>query len=256
MRLKRWVAVCAALFLSAAFALPGTAAEFQLLRLNGNLVKWGNPILGRGAVITWALLDKASRYPDALNCRSMVPFMPRLTGGSADAGVAVAELRRAFDTWSAAADIGFRMIDDPEKADIVIGAQAIPAGRAYSSVAYGNPGDAPERSVAAKALSPSARQAGPESSATDSRSVKSIRQSLICLNPQQPWKVGFDGDLEVYDLYFTFLHEIGHTIGLDHPGASGEVMGFRYDEKVRALQDGDVAAVRRLYGLPRAGNRQ
>ena len=30
--------------------------------------------------------------------------------------------------------------------------------------------------------------------------------------------------------------------------ASGEVMGFRYDEKVRALQDGDVEAVRRLYG--------
>jgi predicted Zn-dependent protease len=56
------------------------------------------------------------------------------------------------------------------------------------------------------------------------------------------------GNLEVYDLYFTFLHEIGHTIGLDHSGASGEVMGFRYDEKVRALQDGDVKAVRRLYG--------
>ena len=89
-------------------------------------------------------------------------------------------------------------------------------------------------SVAAKALSPSGRQgAAAGSSAPDFQSVKSIRQSLICLNPEQTWKVGYDGNLEVYDLYFTFLHEIGHTIGLDHPGASGEVMGFRYDEKVR-----------------------
>jgi hypothetical protein len=34
----------------------------------------GEPALGQGAVITWALLDKASRYPDALNCRAMVPL--------------------------------------------------------------------------------------------------------------------------------------------------------------------------------------
>jgi hypothetical protein len=247
--------MCAALILSAVCASSGFAADFRLLRLNGNLVKWGDPTLGKGAQITWALLDKASHFPDALNCRSMVPFVPHLAQGSGDSGVAVAELRRAFDSWSAAADVSFRMVDDPEKADIVIGAQAIASGRAYSSVAYGNPGDVPERSVAAKALSPSARQGGGFSTA-DSRSVKSIRQSLICLNPQQAWKVGYDGNLEVYDLYFTFLHEIGHTIGLDHPGASGEVMGFRYDEKVRALQDGDIAAVRRLYGIPRLGSKQ
>jgi Matrixin len=249
---ERWVALCAALVISAAFATGGLAAEYRLLQLNGNLVKWGKPVLGEGAVITWALLDKASRYPDALNCRSMVPLAPNLPHGPADAGAAVGELRRAFDSWSSAADISFRMIDDPEKADILIGAQAIPTGRAFSSVAYGGEDGAPERSVAAKALSPSGRQgAGLGSSAPDSQSVKSIRQSLICLNPERTWKVGYDGNLDVYDLYFTFLHEIGHTIGLDHPGASGEVMGFRYDEKVRALQDGDVEAVRRLYGAPR-----
>jgi len=73
--------------------------------------------------------------------------------------------------------------------------------------------------------------------------------------PEKTWKVGYDGNLEVYDLYFTFLHEIGHTIGLDHPGASGEVMGFRYDERVRDLQDGDIEAVRRLYGERRQAER-
>ena len=234
------MAVCAGMLLVAALASPGSAADYRLLQLNGNLVKWGKPALGQGAVITWALLDKASRYPDALNCRAMVPLSPRLTAGPARAGLAVEELRRAFDSWSAAADI-------------VIGAEAIPTGRAFSSVAYGDPADAPERSVAAKALSPSARL-GPGQGLSDTGplAVKSIRQSLICLNPEKTWKVGYDGNLDVYDLYFTFLHEIGHTIGLDHPGASGEVMGFRYDEKVRGLQDGDVEAVRRLYGERRS----
>ena len=204
MTVKRWVAVCAALFLSAILASSGFAADYRLLQLNGNLVKWGKPELRQGAVITWALLDKASRFPDALNCRSMVPLAPHLAHGSAEAGVVVAQLARAFDTWSAAADISFRrpVIDDPTKADIVIGAQAIPTGRAFSSVAYGRQGDGPAGSVAAKALSPSGRQgAAAGSSAPDFQSVKSIRQSLICLNPEQTWKVGYDGNLEVYDLH-------------------------------------------------------
>jgi hypothetical protein len=249
---RRWVAMWAAMLLVAAFASPGFAAGYRLLQLNGNLVKWGKPVLGRGAVITWAILDKASRYPDALNCRSMVPLAPRLADGPARAGLPVAELGRAFDSWSAVADMDFRMIDDPERADIVIGAQAIPTGRAFSSVAYGSAGDVLERSVAAKGLSPPARQDGGGQPAPGPMAVKSIRQSLICLNPEKTWKVGYDGNLEVYDLYFTFLHEIGHTIGLDHPGASGEVMGFRYDERVRDLQDGDIEAVRRLYGERRS----
>jgi hypothetical protein len=247
---RRWVAMWAAMLLAVAVVPPAFAADYRLLQLNGNLVKWGTPSLGQGAVITWALLDKASHFPDALNCRSMVPLTLRLANGPAKAGLAVEELRRAFDSWSTVADIGFRMIDDPERADIVIGSEAIPTGRAFSSVAYGGAGDVLERSVAAKGLSPSARRVEP--SVPGPMAVKSIRQSLICLNPDKTWKVGYDGNLEVYDLYFTFLHEIGHTIGLDHPGATGEVMGFRYDEKVKDLQEGDIEAVRRLYGERRS----
>ena len=109
MIVRRWVAVWAAMSLIAAFASQGLAAEYRLLELNGNFVKWGKPTLGQGAVITWALLEKATHYPDALNCRSMVPLAPRLAEGQAKAGVAVAQLRRAFDSWSAAANISFRM---------------------------------------------------------------------------------------------------------------------------------------------------
>ena len=70
--------------------------------------------------------------------------------------------------------------------------------------------------------------------------VSGISQSLICLNPATRWKIGFDGDLDVYDLRYTIAHEIGHAIGLDHPSAEGQLMSYRYVERGRALQPGDV----------------
>lgn len=83
--------------------------------------------------------------------------------------------------------------------------------------------------------------------------VRAIEQALVCLNPDHKWKVGFDGDENVYDIRYTLIHEIGHAIGLDHPGPSGQVMGFRYTEAFAELQPGDLFGIRQLYGL-RANN--
>ena len=79
-----------------------------------------------------------------------------------------------------------------------------------------------------------------------------IGRSLICLNPRQPWKIGFDGDLKVYDLRYTLAHEIGHAIGLDHPSPSGQLMSYRYDEGQPGLQPGDIKGAALLYG-PKPG---
>jgi hypothetical protein len=80
----------------------------------------------------------------------------------------------------------------------------------------------------------------------------SLSRAVICLNPVAPWKVGFDGDLDVYDLRYTFTHEIGHAIGLDHPGVPDTLMDFRYREAFRVPQLGDIAGADALYGPPKA----
>jgi hypothetical protein len=47
-------------------------------------------------------------------------------------------------------------------------------------------------------------------------------------------------------------HEIGHTIGLDHPGATGALMGYRNQGNIDWLMPGDIAGAVALYGPPRA----
>jgi hypothetical protein len=81
--------------------------------------------------------------------------------------------------------------------------------------------------------------------------MKPISKALVCLNPLKRWKIGFDGDLKTYDLRYTLAHEIGHAIGLDHPSGGGQIMGYRYEERFRSLQPGDVRGAVLLYGAPR-----
>lgn len=136
------------------------------------------------------------------------------------------EVRAAFSAWEQAANIVFKETRSIADAGILIGADAKSRGRAFTNVAL-------HQSAASV----------PKPAETDT-----IRQSLICLNPDQPWKIGFNGDLNVYDLRFTVTHEIGHAIGLDHPSPEGQLMSFRYVEKSRVPLAGDVAGAVALYG--------
>jgi hypothetical protein len=123
--------------------------------------------------------------------------------------------------WEEAADIRFEPTDDAREANILIGAMVAPRGRAFANVTY----DTAERSE-----------------------MRKIDQALICLNPNERWKVGFGGDAAAYDLRYTIAHEIGHAIGLNHPGPSGQLMGFQYAESFRGLRPGDAAGAVALYG--------
>ena len=201
-------------------------AEFRLLELEGRTVRWTAPAEGLPATITYAFLTEPREFPGARNCDSMLPPEAALGASRIASDAFRDETRAAFALWENAANVVFKEVP-AENAGILIGADAKDRGRAFTNVAL---------------------KAGSD------RSVGAISQSLICLNPNQPWKIGFDGDLNVYDLRFTMAHEIGHAIGLDHPGPQGQLMSYRYVEDGRTLTAGDVAGVHALYG--RKGARQ
>ncbi|MFW6077649.1 MAG: matrixin family metalloprotease, partial [Hyphomicrobiales bacterium] len=200
-----------------ATAEPLTAADeraiFRIIDLKGSKVKWGNPEMGTGTAITYAFATEPVAFAEARNCRAMEPMDTLLARSGIDQALYEAETAKAFDAWSSVADVEFRQIGDTEAADILIGAQSKPVGRAFTNVSY---------------------------TRAATRAVRPLEKSLICLNPEQPWKVGFDGDLNVYDLRYTLTHEIGHAIGLDHPGTPTQVMSYRYEERFATLQPGDI----------------
>ncbi len=209
--------------MGAAYAQPKSFLGFELLDIDGSHVRWrAKP--GETLVVRYALVFKPRSFADARNCAGMTSIGKLLSTSKIDLQTFRSEVRAAFDMWQGAADIQFVEIDDPSKAGILIGAQAAPSGRAFADVKY-RPGDSP---------------------------VRDIERSLICFNPVIPWKVGFDGNVNSYDIRYAVAHEIGHAIGLDHAGRSGQLMSFRYDEKFRRLQGGDIAGAAALYG-PRMG---
>lgn len=206
-------------------ASSGTLSEYRHLTLDGHLVKWGAPTLGAGAAISYAVVTVETHFAGARNCGGIAPVGGLLQANRIARPLFDEELAAAFRGWASIANVAFRRTD-PAAADILIGAETEPRGFAFTNVVYDRqaPGTGPRR----------------------------IERSVICLNPAKAWKVGFDGNLDVYDLRYTLLHEIGHAIGLDHPTIQGQLMNFKYLERFRAPQVGDVAGVVGLYGPNRA----
>jgi hypothetical protein len=197
-----------------------TFLGFRLLDLENQTVKWQAPMLGPSTVVTYAFATSPVSTPGARNCAAMLPPARAYEPSQVSERQFRREVAAAFRMWEKVANIAFREASDATSAGILIGAQAEPVGRAFTNVAL--------------------------KEGTGDKKV--IARSLICLNPQQPWKIGFDGRLGVYDLRYTIAHEIGHAIGLDHPGAAGQLMSYRYDEKHVGLQSGDVKGAVLLYG--------
>jgi predicted Zn-dependent protease len=210
---------------SASAAEPERFLGFRLLDLENQSVKWETPHRPVGATVTYAFATKLVTTEGARNCGQMLPPDKAYTPSGIAAHQFEREVAAAFRMWEDVADIKFRKVDDDDGADIVIGAQAVPVGRAFTNVE----------------LEPAGKSG-----------KKVIARSLICLNPAKPWKVGFDGDLDVYDLRYTIAHEAGHAIGLDHPSPSGQLMSYKYDERHHDLQPGDIKGAALLYG-PRNG---
>ena len=219
-------------------AAPAMAGDFRLLVLDHAFVKWGEPVLGSSAEVTYAFASEEIVTPGARNCGHIVPFATLSESSRLPLAALKVEARKAFATWEEVSALRFREAEKSTDADIVIGIQASPRGLAFTNVAPAEP----------TAIERLARLASGWVGQDNAERVSSIHSALICLNPLQHWKIGFDGNLKTYDVKYALTHEIGHAIGLDHPGVSGALMDFRYSEKFDGLQASDIAAVRRLYG--------
>jgi hypothetical protein len=217
----RWLilAVCAVHVPSAAWAIDG----FRLLRMDGFELKWGSPQLGSAAAVTYALVDKPVHFSDTINCGAMNPLEPMLERSRVSSEEFVYELEMAMAAWSEVAGVTFAEAP-AATADILIGTQQIPRGRAFTNVEFDR-----EKGV---------------------NGVATLSRSLICFNPEQPWKIGFDGQLDAYDIRYVLMHELGHAIGLNHPYGRESLMHHSYQESFRELQKGDIAGSVMIYGAP------
>lgn len=124
----------------------------------------------------------------------------------------------AFDAWAAVANLTFTYFDGDANIDITT--DVLPGstvGLASYSFNTGN---------------------------GSSGSVAEITAATIDMDLQPTWSPnGENGDLSYYAV---LLHEIGHTLGLDHVEGSPQIMNSTIS--VDDLREGDIAGIRELYG--------
>jgi hypothetical protein len=201
------------------------AGDFRLLMLGERYVKWGTPNFGAPAEVTYGFADRRYEYADAINCGVIGPIDELLRASKLTRQQFIDNVRGAFSMWQSAANVSFRYTENAAQAQILIGAQGNPRGIAFANVWHDGSGH--------------------------NNRIATITQATVCLNPQITWKNNSDGKPDSYHLRHVIAHEVGHTIGLDHPGRTGQLMGYRYSDDTSRLGLGDVEGAVTLYGPAR-----
>jgi Matrixin len=205
-------AVCIGAF-GAALALD--SAEAYVLR-GGSPGKWGSPVIGTGASLTWSLMG-AGLATDLGLTVDPAGILPAGYFGVIEA---------AFDAWAAVADLSFAQALDPGVGWLDPAAYAVDIRIGF------RPSDGPSDNIGFGYYPLSSNGAG----AGD-----------IFLDSDETWTFGIGSG---FGLGRVLLHEIGHALGLEH-SYEGTAMGDRYSSAWGAPQPDDIAGMRYLYGAPR-----
>ncbi len=205
-----------------AIALQGCSLAVHACQVYGKGwgSKWDDPVWPAGAVVTWSYI-KPGAGPGS---SGWIGPNTLGTGGTGDiradidalygAGAFDAAVQRAFDTWSAAANVQFVQVADSDGdfgtvtyPDIRIGAYDF--GNPYSGGAgFGPPGDDLNY---------------PDALAGD---IAFNNQNHFNIDPGSegdPLQTG-TGGLYLNDVEGLMLHEIGHTLGMGHSMVTSAVM--------------------------------
>lgn len=183
--------------------------------------KWGDPQPGTGALITWSLMPTGPLC-DLNDCvdgaiQSLTDFMPFGFDN---------ELERAFDAWSAVADLTFiNVLDDGADLNAVT---------ASGDIRIGGHSFGRARGILGHAYFP------PENGLTAAGDIH--------FNSDLDWV--FSPDDPGINLFSIAVHEIGHSLGLGHTDVAGSIMNAVHNEELNAPQFDDIAGMQFLYGAP------
>lgn len=179
--------------------------------------KWGPPVMGTGATVTWSLMGSGlGTDAGAGTSVDLSAFMP--------AGFHAA-ITAAFAAWSAVADITFIEVADPGfdwnsgldgASDIRITGHAFDGAGGVLAHGYYPPANG------------------------------STAAGDIHFDTAELWKIGFGGP--GFDIFQVAAHEIGHAIGLDHTGVPASLMNPFYTEAFSGVQADDAAGAAFIYG--------
>ncbi len=182
--------------------------------------KWGSPVMGTGATVTWSLM------PTGTSCAAESPtctitalsdFMPTSFK---------THIQAAFDAWEAVANITFTEVADDGAAfnsptssgDIRIGGHAF---------------DGPFGVLAHGFFPP----VNGDTAAGD-----------LHFDTGDLWKIAFGGS--GFSIFQVAAHEIGHAIGLGHTSVPNSLMNPFYTEAFSGPQADDIAGAQFIYGAP------